>query len=221
MSQELWAAVDEFICGHFVPGDEALEGALAASEAAGLPAIQVTPNVGKFLQILAQSIGARRILEIGALAGYSTIWLARGLAPGGRLVTLEVDPKHAEIARANLARAGLADVVELKFGRAIDALPRLQTEGVGPFDLVFIDADKPSTADYFDWAVRLGRPGTLIVVDNMVRGGAVLEEQTEDASVRGARRFYERAAADKRVSCTAIQMVSGKGYDGVAIARVK
>jgi predicted O-methyltransferase YrrM len=220
MSQEQWSAVDGFITGLLVPPDPVLDAALAASAAAGLPAISVSPSQGKFLHLLTRACGARSILEIGTLAGYSTIWLARALPEGGRLVTLESEPAHAEVARANIARAGLGGVVELRLGRALDTLPGLAAEGVGPFDLVFIDADKPSTAEYFDWALRLTRRGSLIVVDNVVRDGAVVDEQSEDEVVQGVRRFYQRLAAEPRVSATAIQTVGSKGYDGFALAVV-
>lgn len=220
MSQDLWTAVDGYITGLLVPADPVLDAALEASAAAGLPAISVAPNQGKMLMLLAQLRGAQRILEIGTLGGYSTIWLARALPAGGRLVTLEANPDYAEVARANLARAGLADVVEVRVGPAAESLPELAAEGVGPFDLVFIDADKPSTPEYFAWALRLARRGTLIVVDNVVRDGAVVDADSEDASVRGIRRFNELAAAEPRVSATAIQTVGSKGYDGFALALV-
>jgi predicted O-methyltransferase YrrM len=220
MSQDLWTAVDGYITGLLVPADPALDAALEASAAAGLPAIGVAPNQGKLLMLLARLQGARRILEIGTLGGYSTIWLARALPPGGRLVTLEADPEYAGVARANLARAGFADVAEVRVGPAAESLPRLAEEGAGPFDVVFIDADKPSTPEYFRWALRLARRGTLIVVDNVVRDGAVIDGDSEDPAVRGIRRFNELAAAEPRVSATAIQTVGSKGYDGFALALV-
>ena len=213
-----WDAVDRFIADHLLENDPALQAALEASEAAGLPAINVAANQGKLLMLLAQAISARRILEIGTLGGYSTIWLARGLAPGGRLVTLEANPAYAEIARANIARAGIGETVEVRVGRAQDTLPGLTADG--PFDLIFIDADKPSTPDYFQWAVRLSRRGSLIVVDNVVRQGAVLDAASDDPHVKGLRRFYELAAADSRVDGTAIQTVGAKGHDGLAILLV-
>ena len=215
-----WHAVDTYIAENFLPDDPALEAALAASEAAGLPQIQVAPLQGKLLMILAKAIGARRILEIGTLGGYSTIWLARGLSEGGRLVTLDQNPDYAEVARRNIANAGLAEKVEIRVGKALDTLPHLQAEDAGPFDLVFIDADKPSTPDYFDWAVKLARPGSLIVVDNVVREGAVLAAQSQNEHVRGLRGFYARAAADPRVTATAFQTVGTKGHDGLAIVLV-
>jgi predicted O-methyltransferase YrrM len=219
-AREGWTAVDRFLTDLLVPPDPALDAALRDSDAAGLPAISVSPNQGKLLQLLARALGARTILEVGTLGGYSTIWLARALPPGGRLVTLESEPKHADVARANLARAGLADVVELRLGPALETLPRLAAEGRGPFDLVFIDADKPSTADYLTWALRLSRRGSLIVVDNVVRDGAVIDADSADPKVRGVRRFHEALAAEPRVSATAIQTVGSKGYDGFALALV-
>ena len=219
--QERWTAVDRYITDQLVESDAALEQALAASAAAGLPPIHVSPNQGKLLQLLARCCGARNILEIGTLAAYSTIWLARALPAEGKLITLEADAKHAEIARANLKRAGLEEKVELVLGRALETLPRLAAEKRGPFDLIFIDADKPSTADYFDWAVKLSRgPGSLIVIDNVVRKGEVIDAASSDANVQGVRRFYQRLAAEKRVSATAIQTVGSKGYDGLAIGMV-
>jgi predicted O-methyltransferase YrrM len=220
MSQEQWTAVDRYVADLLVPSDPALEGALAASDAAGLPAMNVAPNQGMLLHLLARAAGARRILEIGTLGGYSTIWLARALPPDGRMVTLEAQARHAGIARENLARAGLAGRVEVREGLALDTLPRLAEEGAGPFDLVFVDADKAANAEYFEWALRLSRPGTLIVVDNVVRHGAVADGASRDPSVQGTRRLLERMAAEPRVSATAIQTVGVKGYDGFAIALV-
>jgi predicted O-methyltransferase YrrM len=215
-----WDAIDAYIAENFLEGDPALEGALAASEAAGMPPIQVAPLQGKLLMTLAAAMGARKILEIGTLGGYSTIWLARGLAKGGALITLDVNPDYAEVARGNIANAGLADQVELRVGKALDLLPRLHAEGAGPFDLVFIDADKPNTPDYFDWAVKLARKGTLIVVDNVVREGAILAAQSENPHVKGLRGFYARVAQDPRVTATALQTVGNKGHDGLAIVLV-
>jgi len=203
-----------------LPADPALEAALAASDAAGLPAIQVSPNMGKLLQLFAQSIVARRILEIGTLGGYSTIWLARAVAPGGRVVTLELNSAFAEVARSNLGRAGLAERVEVLVGPALETLPLLAAEASGPFDLIFIDADKESTAEYFRWALKLSRRGSLIVVDNVVREGTLIDEDRRDAHIQGIRDFYELAAAEPRVSMTAIQTVGIKGYDGFAVALV-
>jgi len=212
--EALALAVDDYVQGLFEPHDEALDAALRASDAAGLPAIQVTASQGHFLHILARLTGARRILEIGTLGGYSTIWLARALAPGGRLTTLEYEPKHAEVARANLARAGLADVVDVRVGAALDTLPSLE----GPFDFTFIDADKVNTPEYFAWAVKLSRPGSVIVVDNVVREGALADAASGDTAVRAMRRFLDEASREPRVSMTVMQTMSGKGYDGFAIA---
>jgi predicted O-methyltransferase YrrM len=220
MSKEQWTAVDRYITDHLVPPDPALIAALETSIAAGLPTINVTPNLGKLLNLLAQMLGARNILEIGTLGGYSTIWLARALPPGGRLVTLESDAKHADVARANIARAGLAAVVELQLGLARDTLPQLAAEGRGPFDLIFIDADKVSTPEYFTWALKLSRRGSLIVVDNVIRNGAVADAANADASVQGMRGFYELLTKEPRVSATAIQTVGSKGYDGFAVVLV-
>jgi len=220
MPQNQWTAVDRYITDLLVPPDPALEAALQASEAAGLPAINVAPNQGKLLMLLAQLQGARRILEIGTLGGYSTIWLARALPSDGRLITLEADQKHANIARANIARAGLGGIVELRLGPALETLPRIAAEGRGPFDFCFIDADKQSNSEYFAWALKLSRRGSLIVVDNVVRDGAVADAASRDGGVRGVRRLFERLAAEPRVSATAIQTVGSKGYDGFAIALV-
>jgi predicted O-methyltransferase YrrM len=219
-SQDLWTAVDDWFGRQLVGDDPVLDAAVAASEAAGLPSIQVTPPQGKLLHLLARMIGARRILEVGTLGGYSTIWMARALSPGGRLVTLEVDEAHAAVARANVARAGLGDVVELRLGPALETLPRLAEEGAGPFDLVFIDADKQSTPEYFGWAMRLSRPGAIIITDNVVRDGEVIDAASGDERVHGIRRFVEMAAAEPRVSATVVQTVGSKGYDGFVIARV-
>jgi predicted O-methyltransferase YrrM len=218
MTQERWTAVDRYITDLLVPQDPALDAALRASVAAGLPPINVSPSQGKLLMILAQLQGARNILEIGTLGGYSTIWLARGLSPGGHLITLEADPKHADLARANIARAGLADVVELILGKALDTLPQLASNGRGPFDLIFIDADKASLPDYFTWSLKLSRPGSVIIIDNVIRDGAVIDATSTNLAVQGVRRMNEMMAAEKRVSATAIQTVGSKGYDGFAIA---
>ncbi len=216
MSQELWTAVDRYIADLLVPSDAVLDGALEASAEAGLPAIAVSPNQGKLLMMFAQMVGARKILEIGTLGGYSTIWLARGLTAGGRLITLEADPKHAGVARDNIARAGHGNVVEVRLGRALDTLPLLD----GPFDLIFIDADKVSYPEYLNWAVKLSRSGSVIVADNVVRKGAVIDADSSDLNVQGVRRFNEILAGDARLSATAIQTVGSKGYDGFTIARV-
>lgn len=220
MSQTQWDDVDRYIADRLVGPDPVLEAALQASMDAGLPAINVAPNQGKLLMLLAQAIGARRILEIGTLGGYSTIWLGRALPRDGRLITLEANPNYAKLARANLDRANLADSVELRVGPALDTLPDLAAEGAGPFDLVFIDADKPSTPDYFEWALKLTRRGSLIVVDNVVREGRLADATSDDSAVKAMRRFCELAATEPRVSATAIQTVGSKGYDGFAIALV-
>jgi predicted O-methyltransferase YrrM len=220
MSKEQWAAVDQYINDTLVPSDAALDAALKASEEAGLPPIWLAPNQARLLSILAQSIGAKSILEIGTLAGYSTIWLARALPAGGKLITLEIDPKHAGIARSNIARAGLSNTVELRLGRAVDSLAQIAAEGLGPFDFVFIDADKPGNAEYFNWALKLTHPGSLIIIDNVIRNGAVIDAHSTDAAVQGTRRFNEVLKAEKRVIASAIQTVGSKGYDGFAIALV-
>ena len=219
MSQEQWTAVDRYFADLLIAPDPVLETALQESEAAGLPAYNVAPNQGKLLMLLAQIHGSRTILEIGTLGGYSTIWLARALPEDGHLITLEADPKHAEVAQANIERAGLAQVVEIRVGRAVDTLPQLAAEGY-VFDLIFIDADKPSNPDYLAWALKLSRRGTLIIADNVVRDGTVIDAASSDASVQGIRRFNEMIAAEPRVSTTAIQTVGSKGYDGFALALV-
>jgi predicted O-methyltransferase YrrM len=219
-NQHLWNAVDHYITDLLVPSDPVLEAALEDSDAAGLPAINVTPTQGKLLWLFARLVGARKILELGTLGAYSTIWLARALPEDGRLITLEASPTHAEVASANLQRAGLTDRVELRVGRGLDLLPGLATEGIAPFDLIFIDADKVGTADYFVWALKLSRPGTLIITDNVIRKGAVADPKSSDPNVVGMRRFFELLAKEKGVSATAIQTVGSKGYDGFAIAIV-
>jgi predicted O-methyltransferase YrrM len=219
MSLEQWTAVDRYFSSLLISPDRALELALEYSEQAGLPPANVSPTQGKLLFLLAQIQGVRTILEIGTLGGYSTIWLARALPADGRLITLEYDHKHAEVARTNIARAGLTDQVELRVGRAIDSLPKLADEG-HIFDLIFIDADKPSNPDYFLWALKLSRPGTLIIADNVVRDGAVIDAASTDPSVVGIRRFNELLAAEPRVTATAIQTVGSKGYDGFALILV-
>jgi len=215
-----WLAVERYFTDALVQPDAALEAALEASAAAGLPAIAVAPNEGKLLHLLARMIGARNILEIGTLGGYSAIWLARALPEGGKLLTLEFDPRHAEVARENLARAGVADRVEVRVGRALDVLPRLAAEGRGPYDLVFVDADKQSNPEYFEWALKLSRKGSVIIVDNVVRDGRVVYPNSNDPSIEGVRRMTELIAAEPRVSSTVIQTVGSKGYDGFLIALV-
>jgi predicted O-methyltransferase YrrM len=220
MSQEKWTEVDAYLTEMLVPPDAALDGALRASDAAGLPAISVTPAQGKLLYVLAKLQGARSILEIGTLGGYSTIWLARALPPDGRVVTLEVESRHADVARENIARAELDDVVEVRVGHALDTLPQIASEGAGPFDLIFIDADKPNIPEYFAWALSLSRRGSLIIVDNVIREGAITDAGSDDPSVQGARRMFELLAAEPRVSATSIQTVGSKGYDGFVFALV-
>jgi predicted O-methyltransferase YrrM len=221
MKEDTWSAVDHYIEERIVGADAALEAALESSAEAGLPAINVSPPQGKLLMMLAQLRGARSALEVGTLGGYSAIWIARGLAPGGRLVTLESNSVHANVARSNLVRAGVADRVEVRVGPARETLPTLMGDVRVPFDLTFIDADKPNNATYFDWAVKLSRPGSLIVVDNVVRGGAVVDHTNDDPSVRGTRELFDRLRTDTRVTCTAIQTVGIKGYDGFVLAVVK
>ncbi|MFJ6011584.1 O-methyltransferase [Streptomyces sp. NPDC092952] len=220
MTDVRWAEVDGYFNGLLVGPDEVLDAAVAASGAAGLPAIQVAANQGKLLNLLTRLQGARRVLEIGTLGGYSTIWLARALPEGGKVVTLEADPAYAEVARANFERAGLADVVEVRVGRALDTLPELAAEEPEPFDVVFIDADKPSNPEYLAWSLKLTRPGSLIVADNVVRDGEVADATSDDPKVQGVRRFTELVAAEPRLSATALQTVGEKGYDGLMMALV-
>ena len=220
MSQKQWTDVERYLADCLIPPDPVLEAVLEANAAAGLPPIDVSPNEGKFLQVLAQLCHAQKILEIGTLGGYSTIWLARALPPGGRLVTLEANQKHAEVARSNISRAGLADVIDLRIGRALATLPELEKERAGPFDLIFIDADKPNNTGYLAWALKLSRKGSLIIVDNVVRDGAVIDAASSDGSVQGARSALEMLGSEPRLSVTALQTVGSKGYDGFAIALV-
>jgi predicted O-methyltransferase YrrM len=220
MAEDQWTEVDRYFSERLLPTDPILESALETSMRAGLPAISVSPNQGKLLQMLAQIVGARRILEIGTLGGYSTIWLARGLRPGGHLSTLEMDPDHAGIAQVNISRAGLQDVVKVWIGNALETIPQVAAERGGPFDMIFIDADKQNIPAYFEWALKLSRPGTLIIVDNVVRDGAVIDAESTDPSVQGVRRFIELLATESTASGTAIQTVGLKGYDGFAIVLV-
>jgi predicted O-methyltransferase YrrM len=220
MSKTPGAAVDEYLGARLIASDPILEQALHASEAAGLPSINVTPNQGKLLQLLARGLNACKILEIGTLGGYSTIWLARALPEGGRLVTLEIDPLYAQVARLNVERAGLASVVELHLGAALETLPKLVAAGAGPFDLIFIDADKQNSSAYFEWSLRLARPGSMIIVDNVIRDGAIIDANSADDRVHGVRKLFESLANDTRVSATAIQTVGSKGYDGLAFVHV-
>ena len=220
MTQEQWTAVDEYVSGLLAPHDDALEAAVRESEAAGLPTIQVSPPQGKLLQLLALSIGAKSILEFGTLGGYSTIWLGRALPPEGRLLTLEAEPHNAEVAGRNLARAGLDALVDLRVGPALELLPRLEAEDTGPFDLVFIDADKVNTPEYFAWSLDRTRPGGLIVSDNVVRFGELANPNSDDPTIPAQRRFHEMLAADPRVESTTIQTVGSKGHDGFNLALV-
>ncbi len=220
MTDDRWRAVDHYLGELLVPDDPVLDATLEASTAAGLPEINVSPLQGSFLALLVRLQGARSILEIGTLGGYSTIWLARALPPGGRVVTLEVDQGHADVATANLARAGLDEVVEVRVGPALDTLAQLLDEGAEPFDVVFIDADKLNNAAYFAWARRLTRPGSLIVVDNVVRDGQVLDADSSDPIIVGTRRLHEAVAADAGVNATVIPTVGAKGYDGFTLALV-
>jgi predicted O-methyltransferase YrrM len=223
-AEELWTAVDRYICDRLIPQDPVLDAALAASDAAGLPAIATSPAQGKLLELLARVHGANRILELGTLGGYSTIWLARSLPPGGQLVTLEADPRNADVARANIAAAGFGEVVQLRVGPALQTLPQLAAEGT-PFDLIFIDADKQNDASYLEWSLKLSRPGSLIIADNVVGGGAIIDPNArnpwgEDGGVGGVRRFYDLLGAEPRLDATAIQTVGEKGHDGFALALV-
>ena len=220
MSQPLWSAVDRYLVDSLVGADPVLEAALADSAAAGLPAIAVAANQGKLLHLLARAVGARRILEVGTLGGYSAIWLARALPEDGRLISLELDPTHARVARANLKRAGLGDIAEVRVGPALDLLPEVADEGGDPFDFIFIDADKANNADYFAWALKLSRPGSMIVVDNVVRNGQVVDSDSLDPNVLGVRRLNALVAAEPRVSATAVQTVGEKGHDGFLLAVV-
>ncbi|MDQ3492099.1 MAG: O-methyltransferase [Chloroflexota bacterium] len=220
MTQERWSAVDAYISESLVAPDQALDATLADSEAAGLPSIQVAANQGKLLHLLARLQGARTILEIGTLGGYSTIWLARAVPLDGRLVTLELESRHAKVARANIARAGLAERVEVRVGPASESLARLAEQGVEPFDFVFIDADKEGYPAYLGWALKLTRPGSLIVADNVVRGGALIDPASSDPRVHAVRRFIELVAAEPRLDATVVQTVGSKGYDGLAFALV-
>ena len=220
MPEDQWTAVDHYISDSLSLSDPALDAALAANAAAALPSIDVSPSQGKLLQLLAQLRGARRILEIGTLGGYSTICLARALPVGGRLVTLEVDAIHAEVARSNVARAGFADVVEIRVGPALETLAQMQQEGAEPFDMIFIDADKPNNPAYLGWALKFSRRGSLILCDNVVRDGAVADAGSTDPMVQGARRLFEMLGAEPRLSATALQTVGIKGYDGFAMALV-
>jgi predicted O-methyltransferase YrrM len=218
---ERWAAVDRYFSEMLSLSDAAVDAAMATNRAADLPAIDVTPNQGKLLQLLAQMIGARRILEIGTLGGYSTIWLARAVPADGKVITLELSAKHAEIARSNIAGANLSHLVDIRIGAALDTLPKLQEEKAEPFDLIFIDADKTNNAEYVRWALKLARHGTLIIIDNVVRDGAVIDAASTDKDVQGARHLFEMLASEPRLNSTALQTVGSKGYDGFALAIVR
>lgn len=221
MDKESWDEVDHYFTRLLVAPDVALTSALRANAEAGLPPIDVSPAQGKFLMLLVQLTNARRVLEIGTLGGYSTIWMARGLPEGGRITTLESVPKHAEVAHGNLLRAGVIDRVEVRLGPAAETLAQLVSEGTKRFDLVFIDADKPRNAIYLQWAMMLTKPGSVIVCDNVVRGGRIMEKDRADESIVGTRAFLDEVAADPRLDATAIQTVGIKGWDGFALARVK
>jgi len=220
MAEQPWDAVDEYLCDALLGPDATLEAVLATSREAGLPPIAVAPNQGKLLHLLVRAIGARLVLEIGTLGAYSTIWMARALPEGGRLITLEAAENHVSVARANLERAGMADRVEIRLGPALETLGHLIAEGTGPFDLVFIDADKENTKPYFERSLELSHPGTVIVVDNLVRAGKIIDAQSSDSQVRGMREFMDYVSGEKRVEITAIQTVGSKGYDGFALAYV-
>jgi predicted O-methyltransferase YrrM len=220
MSQDQWTAVDRYFTEQLHLSDAALEAVMQANSAAALPAIDVAPNQGKLLHLLVRLTHTMKILEIGTLGGYSTIWLARALPPGGRLISLEFSPRHADIARSNIQRAGLSDRVEIRVGPALESLPVVEKEGLGPFDFIFIDADKPNNPGYLEWAIHLSRPGALIIVDNVVRDGAIVDASSTDPTTQGTRRMFEMMSLDSRLSSTALQTVGSKGYDGFAMAMV-
>lgn len=220
-AEKIWIDVDRYFVETLHLSDPILDSAMKANSAAELPAIDVAPNQGKLLHLLVKLIRAKKILEIGTLGGYSTIWLARALAPGGRLISLEFSPKHAEVAKFNIERAGLADRVQIRVGAALDSLPLIEKEGFAPFDFIFIDADKPNNPGYLEWAIKLSRPGTLIIIDNVVRDGAVAEASSTDATIQGTRKMFDAMSRDSRISSTALQTVGSKGYDGFAMAIVK
>ncbi|AZO46943.1 MAG: O-methyltransferase [Mesorhizobium sp.] len=221
MSKKTWTAVDDYIVASLFEADPVLDAVLTANRNQGLPAIDVSAAQGKLLSLLVRIRGARKILEIGTLGGYSTIWMARGLPVDGKVVTLELDPHHARVARSNFERAGVSDRIDLRIGPALQSLAALSGENAGPFDLVFIDADKPNNPNYLDWAMKLSRPGTVIVCDNVIRDGAVVQEDSGDANVEGARAAFSFIGGERRLDGTAIQTVGAKGYDGFAIAIVE
>jgi predicted O-methyltransferase YrrM len=220
MSNEPYEAVDQYLAEHYAHGDDVFAAALAANEAAGLPPIAVSPTQGKLLQILARMVGARRILEVGTLGGYSSLWLAGALPADGRLVTLELNPRHAAVARDNFARAGLAERIEVREGPALKSLEKLQAERAEPFDFFFIDADKVNSPNYLTWALKFAHRGSVIVLDNVIREGSILNARSRDPAVVGTRRLHDLLASEPRLSATAIQTVGDKGYDGFAIALV-
>lgn len=221
MDPKIFEDVDLYISNLFEKHDEVLAATEQSTTDAGIPQISISPNQGKFLQLLARLSNAKKILEVGTLAGYSTIWLARALPKDGRLITLEFDPKHAAVAQKNINRAGLDGIVDIRIGKALDTLPQLAAEGAGPFDMIFIDADKTPYKEYFDWALKLSRPGTLIVADNVIREGKVLQKDNPDEMVSGVKRFNEALAANTAVTATIIQTVGVKEHDGMALAIVK
>ncbi|MCC6279008.1 MAG: O-methyltransferase [Saprospiraceae bacterium] len=220
MNQNLFASVDHYIKNLLAPEDEALKATIQSITDNQIPQMSVSPNQGKFLQVLATLCRAQKILEVGTLAGYSTIWLARALPPNGRLVSIEFDPLHARVAQENMQRAGLAEQVDIRVGKAIDILPEIAAQGIGPFDLIFIDADKPPYAEYYEWALKLSRPGTLIIADNVIREGKVLDPNSSDEKVQGVQRLNQMLATDNRVTATIIQTVGEKEHDGMVIAVV-
>ena len=221
MSEQIWTTVDSYLAETLIPADPILEAALAANAAAELPSIDVSPTQGKFLHLLATIHGAKRILEVGTLGGYSTIWLARALPGDGKLISLEFAPKHAAVAQSNIRNAGLSSIVEIRVGAAADSLAQLHAEGAQPFDMIFIDADKPNNPTYLEWAVKFSRKGTLIVVDNVIRDGKIADADSTDPAITGTRRMFEMLAADSRLEATGLQTVGSKGYDGFATALVR
>jgi caffeoyl-CoA O-methyltransferase len=221
MDQKIFGEVDQYISDLFIKPDEALTAAEQSHKREDIPLINVSPNLGKLLYLFAKLVHAGKILEVGTLAGYSTIWMAKALPKDGKLISLEIDPHHADIARKNIDLAGLSSKVEIRVGKAIELLPVLKEENAGPFDMIFIDADKPPYAEYYEWAVKLSRPGTLIIADNVIRDGKVLDPDHADPMVKGAQRFNKALAADSRVSATILQTIGVKEYDGMAIAIVE
>lgn len=221
MSEKIWRAVDDYFTGELVPEQESLQKVLDASDASSLPAISVSANQGKFLHLIARMIGAKKVLEVGTLGGYSTLWFASALPTDGKVITLEFEPLHAAVARANFRDAGYEDMIEVRVGAALESLPGVEADGVGPFDIAFIDADKKNNPGYFEWALKLVRPGGVILVDNVVRGGQVLEATTRDLDVQGVRKVIEMIKVSPQVDATALQIVGSKGYDGLAICLVK